>query len=576
MQKILTLFITFLLTLASANAAINMLNDDEGILSKSVYKIDVIDPVVTNARGNVNYPGYRGADELVIYTRNYGIRTNTNEFGREAVVINDIVTKISGADSAIPANGYVISGHGHAKKWIQNNLNVGTRIFIDNTNMEIIAFTTIESYRFSARSKIREARSIIETGKKTNLTYDFRKSEFYMQRANTYLAKSERRTEKALDYALMASNMADEAIQHAIPYKNEELKGVWIRPVETSPEEIEKTLDKVAAMGVNNILIEGYYHGKTIFPSETLKKYGVRSQREEFVGWDPLEIWIKGAHARRIKIHIWFESFYAGNVPPNLDKQSILAIHPDWANYSKRNALSPVPMPHSTEHNGYFLDPANPQVQRFLFDLVHEISTKYKVDGINFDYVRYPSIVAANMPNYELSNWGYTKFARSEFKAVNGVDPMNIKYPSPMWDKWSKYRQDKITQYIKGVKSILGPKGITVSTVVFPDRQRSLETKMQDWSTWSKNGYVDALTPLILSCDDTVAHIMISDIKNGASPDTPIYAGLFVAYMDGNPVDLLRQIFLARNIGTKGIILFDYAHLTDKYIKPLKSGAFLP
>ncbi|MCK7484412.1 MAG: family 10 glycosylhydrolase [Bacillus subtilis] len=48
-------------------------------------------------------------------------------------------------------------------------------------------------------------------------------------------------------------------------------------------------------------------------------------------------------------------------------------------------------MPSASEHNGYFLDPANPQVQQYLLNILAEIANNYEVDGINIDYIRYPA-----------------------------------------------------------------------------------------------------------------------------------------------------------------------------------------
>ena len=51
---------------------------------------------------------------------------------------------------------------------------------------------------------------------------------------------------------------------------------------------------------------------------------------------------------------------------------------------------------------------------------------KYKPDGINLDYIRYPQSLSANYSNYDQSNWGYTEYARSEFKSIYGVDPIEL------------------------------------------------------------------------------------------------------------------------------------------------------
>ena len=56
--------------------------------------------------------------------------------------------------SIIPPNGLVISGHGFAKKWINDNLKIGTKVSVlDRT---IRAYTTVDSYRYQAKAKIKQ------------------------------------------------------------------------------------------------------------------------------------------------------------------------------------------------------------------------------------------------------------------------------------------------------------------------------------------------------------------------------------------------------------------------------------
>ena len=93
-------------------------NPNEIIFNQSTRSVSVINPTCSNNSANCRFPGMRGTNQLVVYTPEYGRRTNTNEFGTEALIINGIVTQLSGANTLIPANGIVISGHGQAKQWI--------------------------------------------------------------------------------------------------------------------------------------------------------------------------------------------------------------------------------------------------------------------------------------------------------------------------------------------------------------------------------------------------------------------------------------------------------------------------
>jgi len=205
-----------------------------------------------------------------------------------------------------------------------------------------------------------------------------------------------------------------------------------------------------------------------------------------------------------------------------------------------------------------------------LTKLITEIITDYKPDGINLDYIRYPNCVSTS----EINNWGYTDYARENFKMIYGEDPINIKKSDALWAEWNNYRREQITNMVKKVGSIGRSTNTYISAVIFPDRQAALNTKQQDWKTWSTRGYLNAFTPLFLTCDSKTANKMMTDVINLKSGTTDFYAGLFVTFMGGSEEDLIRQIHEARKVNANGVILFDYAHLNQKYINTLSKSVF--
>lgn len=547
----------------------------EYVYKEAAAKINNIDPTVATASTSY-YPGLRGSNQLIIYTPNYGTKTGTNEFGSEAIVYENTVIQLNGADSLIPSNGFVISGHGTAKKWITENVSIGSKVFVDVSNNKLKTYLTPDSFIFAAKEKIKEANSLMEYYRELDILYNDKIALEYILKAKELLRKAEKNPDDAQVYISEAMDNANLAIKNAIPYKADELKGVWVRPTETSATEIIKTIDKLQNVGINNIFLETYFHGKTIYPSQVLNSYGFVNQREEFVGFDPLRIWIDECHKRNMKVNIWFETFYVGNQPPSSNERNILNVHPTWANTTKAGYASTTPVASLSEHNGYFIDPANPEVQKYLLDLLNEIITNYHPDGINLDYIRYPQSIAAKFTSYDMTNWGYTTCAREEFKTLYCLDPIDLKYNNDGWDLWARYRQDKITKFVAEAKKLTSINNMLLTAVVFPDRQKSLETKMQDWKTWSLNNLIDGFTPLILTSDKVTAASMIGDIKNNTGPCTKIYPGLFVTFMGGSFDDLLMQIQETRKLNTNGIILFDYAHLDQKYIDALKARVYNP
>ena len=549
---------------------------NEVLFNQSRFRIDVVDPVVSTNFKGINYPGLRGSNQLVIYTPSYGTKTGTNEFGTEAIVELDTVTSLSGADSLIPANGFVISGHGLAKKWINENIMVGSKVYLDLNNNIITSYITSDTFLFSAREKIREVQNMMSYYAQTSLNYNQKRTEQNLNKANDYILKAQKNSEDSQRYSSKAIEYANQAMSTVIPYDSKELKGVWIRPTYFNKKDIEEVLDNLENAGINNIFIETYYHGKTIFPSKTMEKYGFIKQYEDYVGFDPLRVWINEAHKRNIKVHIWFQSFYVGNKPPETHPEYILAKRPEWANYQKKNVNSST-IPYSvSEHNGYFIDPANPEVQAFLYELLCEIVHKYHPDGINLDYIRYPQSLASNYSNYDSSNWGYTNYARNEFKTIYGTDPIEIRYNDTLWGYWRHYRCGKITDFVRKVSGLCRANKIELTAVIFPNRTNAIDTKMQDWKNWSINNFVDGFTPLFLTCDDKTAMNLMEQVLRNKSASTKLYAGLFVTFMNGSNSDLIKQIHASRKFSLNGLIMFDYAHLKETYIEALTQSVFKP
>ena len=60
---------------------------------------------------------------------------------------------------------------------------------------------------------------------------------------------------------------------------------------------------------------------------------------------------------------------------------------------------------------------------------------------------------------YENASWGYTQFARDEFKAIYEIDPVEIKKNTPNWDLWASYRQDKVSEFVGRAGALVRSKG---------------------------------------------------------------------------------------------------------------------
>lgn len=102
---------------------------------------DVTVPVTrqaSRALDGVNVP--RGSAELIMYTPEYGATTKTNQWGYEVTVVEDRVVAVSGNNSPIPADGYVLSVHSAGDgDWLRYNALVGSTVVVDE---EVATLTT--------------------------------------------------------------------------------------------------------------------------------------------------------------------------------------------------------------------------------------------------------------------------------------------------------------------------------------------------------------------------------------------------------------------------------------------------
>jgi uncharacterized lipoprotein YddW (UPF0748 family) len=175
-----------------------------------------------------------------------------------------------------------------------------------------------------------------------------------------------------------------------------------------------------------------------------------------------------------------------------------------------------------------------------------------------------------------MSNWGYTKYARMEFQRMYSVDPYDLTTADPLWYQWNAYRAGKVTDFVRRIGRLARMNRITVTAVIFPNIQMAYDTKLQDWKNWSMNNYIDAFTPLLLTCDDKTAMNLMGNVLRNKAPNTKLYAGLFVTFMNGSNSDLIKQIHASRRYAVNGVIIFDYAHLKDSYIEMLTQSIFKP
>lgn len=528
----------------------------------------------------------RGTDELIIYRPAPGrTRTLTNEWGIEAVVVNGRVVSVGGNNQLIPPDGFVVSGYGAPESWISENVQVGQRAEIlgsdgQSHGYDLVLTVDAETYVIRAERRLAEleqalaaaeaswadiaytpARQALEKGRELVGRARAQLAEMGAGVASVSRARSEDQAsavKAVVSTALQAQAEADRGRLLAYPSASVSLRGAWYCLVTpTSPEEIAAILDCFQAAGFNAVFLDTFWHGQTLWPSE------IGKQRAEYDGWDPMAVWIEEAHKRGIELHARVSVFKVGSGGAS----TLLDAHPEWALRRPDGMITTALEP------GYvFVDPGNPEVQRFLSDLFAELVTKYELDGFQYDYIRYPTGTGDNPVAIAMG-----EAERQIFQAETGIDPASLspaRNPAE-WRRWAEWRMGQVTRFVAETSSRLKKirPNLQLSAAVISNPALARSSRLQDWPTWLKAGYLDFICPMAYNEFDPgyVEH----QARSAAALASPkAFAATGITIMKEALPYALPHTMAVLSANNPGVVQFAFNYADGGLLRELKAGPF--
>ncbi len=343
-----------------------------------------------------------------------------------------------------------------------------------------------------------------------------------------------------------------------------EIRSIWLDRgtiVRAGSEQgLARLFDQLAQAGINTVFFETLNASYPIYPSK------VAPQQNPLIrGWDPLASSVKLAKERGMELHAWVWAFAAGNrrhnevIGVNSEYPGpVLAANPTWAGYDNQGQMIP---PGQGKH---FFDPANPQLREYLLNLYEEIVTRYDVDGLQLDYIRYPFQDPSAGRSY-----GYGIAARTQFRQLYGVDPATIT-PSQtdLWQKWTAFRTQQVDSFVAQVSQRLRQKrpNLTLSVAVFPLPERERIDKIQQhWEVWAKRGDIDLIVPMTYALDSTrferLAQPWIASTQFGQLGAALLVPGIRLLNLP--TPGAFDQIQVVRDLPAIGYALFAAENLTN-------------
>lgn len=311
--------------------------------------------------------------------------------------------------------------------------------------------------------------------------------------------------------------------------------------------ELCKILDQLHDLKFNTVLFQARAQGEAFYSSnyQPLSK-----QFNSTNGFDPLAFAIDECHKRGMECHAWLITF-------PVEKQKMTGKG------KKRKPVKEVkPDNYKAFEGTWYLDPGHPDTKKQLVQIAEEVVRNYDVDGIHFDYIRYPSNTR-KFPDEDT----YRKYGQNmnlfDWRRQNINDIVSAIYD----------RTKAIKKWVQVSSSPLGRYRI-LPEVNKNDGWTAYETVFQDAGKWMRDGKHDLLFPMMYYRKHNFEPFLDDWIKNDGGryivPGIGIYQ-MMKEEQDWDAKEISEQIIYSQKNGAKGLAFFRVGNITSN-LKGIKDS----
>ncbi|RME79802.1 MAG: hypothetical protein D6784_00140 [Chloroflexi bacterium] len=313
------------------------------------------------------------------------------------------------------------------------------------------------------------------------------------------------------------------------------LRGAWLQASSLeSQEAVDRAIDRLARGRFNAAFVNAVVYGEAYYSSDLLPPAEAVT-----AGFDPLAYFVEQAHRQGIAVHVWV---VAGSMD-GMDggPAEVLTANPDWV------------LPDPDGNPSTWLDYSQPGVADFIAGIVSEVATRYPVDGVHLDYIRYP-------------DWGWNRAEPANQARVEALNRVVSQTYRQLHQARPAARLSAAVFYNQGVA----------------------DEVLQDWSTWLVKGTIDFVVPMAYVGEYETD--WLEDIVTTWQADYPpevqprLVPGLAAAAFnfdipedDGVPKSaaaIQAELDLLSRYGYRRVVLFDLGLMSDPVLDDLAGSRF--
>jgi uncharacterized lipoprotein YddW (UPF0748 family) len=370
-----------------------------------------------------------------------------------------------------------------------------------------------------------------------------------------------------------------------------EVRAMWVqRGSLASPAGILSVVDTAKDAGFNTLIVQVRGRGDAYYNSRHEPRPPLLERQP--ASFDPLALMVERAHRAGLKVHAWVNVNLISDAEPPSARKHVVHGHPEWLmvprpladelgrmnprhpQYLKR--LSEYAKARSDRVEGLFLSPIHKGAVDHTARVVGDIASRYDVDGIHLDYIRFPN------DEFDYSTAVLAEF-RSEISArLSGAERRDyaarargrpLFYTEMFPQRWQEFRRSRLTALLTRIRATVKDRrpAAMLTAAVFPDANDATTRRFQDWGRWLETGLLDAICPMAYTTDPALFRSQIANVELLAGR-RPVWAGIGAYQL--SPLAAVENIRAARQLGAEGIVLFSYDNLDGTYVTSVADGAF--
>lgn len=350
----------------------------------------------------------------------------------------------------------------------------------------------------------------------------------------------------AIEAAHAAQARMSEAYCRAQPSRSREGRAVWNHSGTGAYDgDWPRTARALAEAGFNMVIPNMLWAGVAHYESEVLPRSPIFAKHG-----DQIAQCVAACHEHDIEVHVWKVNFNLSRAPQKFV---------DELRAAGRTQVSPSGEPID------WLCPSHPENFKLELESMLEVARKYDVDGLHFDYIRYPGLKGCYCPG-----------CRQRFSEQTGLtiqqwpdDVVTGPHREAYLD-WRCRQISRLVEAVHGEAKQLEPE-LKISAAVFGHYPQCRESVGQDWVLWVRKGWLDFVCPMDYTQSDLQFANLVTLQCELVDGRIPLYPGIGAWRLTTDGV--IGQIDLTRELGADGFTIFNLGSGDNTFLQAIELGA---